>query len=286
MAPVAPDPERAAATPESGRTDATVLVVPCFNEQDRLPVESLREGLERDPTLAYVLVDDGSTDATRGRLEDVRRGFEARVRVESLPENAGKGAAVRHGVLCALADGPRFLGYWDADLATPLAAVRDLRDVLERRPHVLLVMGSRLQSLGRRVRRSALRHYAGRIMATLIARALGLAVYDTQCGAKLLRAGPETARLFEAPFLTRWLFDVEILARLVRLHRQRAAGAPERVVHEHPLEDWSDVPGSKVGPWDFPRALRDLHRIRRAYGLRDADLAPPASAVTPPPSPR
>jgi glycosyltransferase involved in cell wall biosynthesis len=286
MTCAAPAPERLATAPGSGEAAATVLVVPCFNEQDRLPVAGLRDGLARDPTLAYVLVDDGSTDATRARLEEVRRGFEARVRVESLRENAGKGAAVRHGVLCALGDGPRFVGYWDADLATPLAAVEDLREVLERRPQVLLVMGSRLQSLGRRVRRSALRHYAGRVMATLIARAIGLAVYDTQCGAKLLRAGPEAARLFEQPFLSRWLFDVEILARLARLHREGAGGAPEAVVHEHPLEEWSDVPGSKVRPMDFPRALADLRRIRRAYGRSARGGAAAPGDLTPPPSPR
>ena len=286
MPSAARDPAHRTDDPRPGTPADTVLVVPCFNEEDRLPVAVLREGLEQDPLLGLVLVDDGSTDATRGRLAEVRGGFEARVHVESLPHNAGKGAAVRHGILRALGGGPRFVGYWDSDLATPLAAVRDLRDVLERQPQVLLVMGSRLQALGRRVQRSALRHYAGRVMATLIARSVGLATYDTQCGAKLLRAGPTAARLFQEPFLTRWLFDVEILARLRRLHRQGAAGAPEEVVHEHPLEEWNDVPGSKVRPWDFFRALRDLRRIRKAYEPREDGPPAPGDAVTPPPTPR
>jgi hypothetical protein len=40
-------------------------------------------------------------------------------------------------------------------------------------------------------------------------------------------------------------------------------------VYELALRRWSHVPGSKVTPFDFFRACRDLVRIRRRYFPRD-----------------
>ena len=65
--------------------------------------------------------------------------------------------------------------------------------------------------LGRTIRRHAWRHAFGRAAATAVALALGAPVYDTQCGAKLLRVTAEVPRLLATPFRTRWLFDVEAL---------------------------------------------------------------------------
>jgi hypothetical protein len=67
--------------------------------------------------------------------------------------------------------------------------------------------------LGRDIRRSAFRHYAGRLFATFASLQLRLPVYDTQCGAKIFRATPEVVALFGRPFRLRWCFDVEVLSR-------------------------------------------------------------------------
>ena len=89
-------------------------------------------------------------------------------------------------------------------------------------------------------------------------------MYDTQCGAKLFRVGPLARRFVAKPFLTRWVFDVELLARLARLARATALPV-ERRVYEVPLLRWTDVPGSKVRPWDFLRSGLELVRIWNAY---------------------
>jgi hypothetical protein len=186
----------------------------------------------------------------------------------ALARNLGKGEAVRAGLLSALAGRPEFAGWWDADLATPLSETASLRAVLDARPGVWLAMGARVRMLGCAIDRRATRHVAGRVVATMISRALGLATYDTQCGAKLFRVAGTPPGLFDEAFLSRWLFDVEVLARLERRHRDGGGPPPEDVVVEVPLTRWTDVPGSKVRATDFVRAFFDLRRIRRRYGLR------------------
>ena len=212
-----------------------------------------------------VLVDDASRDGTADKLAELAGTLPKRVRFVALDRNMGKGEAVRRGVLEALRASPAYVGYWDADLATPLAALAPLRQALEADPARCLVMGSRIQRLGSAIRRSPLRHYAGRVMATFASRTLNLPVYDTQCGAKLFRVAPLFPRLFEKPFLSRWLFDVEILARIEAAAAEGLVKRALESVWEEPLLLWTDEPGSKVKAWDFVRALRDLRRIRKAY---------------------
>jgi hypothetical protein len=103
----------------------------------------------------------------------------------------------------------------------------------------------------------------GRAAATAIALVLGLRAYDTQCGAKLLRVTPALPGMLAEPFRAGWIFDVELLARLIQA-RGSSADAAE-AIYELPLESWSDVPGSKVGLLDYLRAGVDLLRIQRRY---------------------
>jgi hypothetical protein len=179
----------------------------------------------------------------------------------SLPANSGKGEAVRAGILTALADRPDAVGYWDADLSTPLDAIPAFSRVLEERPRVVMVLGTRIALLGRTIRRRAWRHYAGRVFATLASLTLRLAVYDTQCGAKLFRATPELASLFATPFRSRWIFDLEILARQLRQAAERGIESAEGTLFELPLDQWIHRSGSRLRPLALPRVMLDLGRI-------------------------
>lgn len=249
--------------PTAPRTE-TVLVVPCYNEAARLPVHEYVEFLEAHGGIGFLFVDDGSTDRTRARLEEIAEGGGERVGVLALPRNLGKAEAVRRGLLVAPGGGARFVGYWDADLATPLESAIAFRRVLRERPEVRWVLGSRVRLLGRSIERGALRHYLGRIFATVASLVLRLPVYDTQCGAKLFRADEGLAELLREPFVSRWAFDVELLARFAVRHGGAAPEIGRRVV-EVPLERWSDVEGSKLGLRAGARAFWDLSRIRGRY---------------------
>jgi glycosyltransferase involved in cell wall biosynthesis len=238
-----------------------LLVVPCYNEEKRLDVAAFRAFDAAD----FLFVNDGSRDGTLRVLESLRASDPRRFSILDLERNSGKAEAVRRGILAAIERKPEFTGFWDADLATPLSEVPGFLQVFASRPEIQMVFGARVRLLGREITRQASRHYLGRVGATLISRTLGLAVYDTQCGAKLFRTSDALRGVFARPFLSRWIFDVEILARFIEMQGRDAVA---RAVYEYPVSVWRDVKGSKVKSTDFLRALRDLWKIGRAYRLR------------------
>lgn len=242
-----------------------VIVVPCFNEADRLPVEGFARFAPTMPGLRFVLVDDGSSDATLEVLRALERRDPRRFTVLDLPYNRGKAEAVRAGMQRAFAEAPDFVGYWDADLATPLEEIPRFVEALEAVSTREMIFGARVQMLGRSIRRRALRHYVGRVFATLASQTLGLPVYDTQCGAKLFRSGPETSALFDEPFLSTWAFDVELVARRIARGGPEGRARARDAIFELPLECWTDMGISKVRPLDLGRATLDLLRIRQRY---------------------
>jgi dolichyl-phosphate beta-glucosyltransferase len=243
----------------------TSLIVPCFNEAKRLSIVSFREFLATDSITHLLFVDDGSEDDTHRVLKQLCTGYEQRTAILQQDRNRGKAEAVRRGILYALENwDPETVGFWDADLATPLETVERFRRILDERPGTEMVFGSRVKLLGRRVERRATRHYLGRVFATVVSVMLQLPIYDTQCGAKLFRVTRDLRQVFAQPFLSKWVFDVEILARYLQLSNGDIKRL-ECAIYEYPLETWIDVRGSKVRAQDFVIALADLARIRHRY---------------------
>jgi dolichyl-phosphate beta-glucosyltransferase len=216
--------------------------------------------LESHPQVSFIFVDDGSTDATYQRLSALAATHPSTAKVLKLERNSGKAEAVRQGMLAAFDSGADYCGYWDADLATPLRYIDVFAKHLSETDAVI-VFGSRVRLLGRHVERSAARHYIGRGFATIAGLALKIPIYDTQCGAKLLRASPSTRQLFERPFELGWTFDVELFARLLKLAEESGAIDPARQLVEWPLEEWRDAPGSKLRPAHFARIAWELTRL-------------------------
>jgi dolichyl-phosphate beta-glucosyltransferase len=240
---------------------SVAIVIPCYNEAPRLKVGQFKAYADADRAHRFVFVNDGSTDATLKVVQSLHQDDPQRCAYVDLPRNVGKGEAVRRGVLAAFEMNPDFVGYWDADLATPLETIPAFCQLLESRSDIAMVFGARVRLLGRDIERSPLRHYLGRVFATAASMTLGLPIYDTQCGAKLFRVCPLVRSLFEQPFMTRWLFDIEIIARLIKACRHDRLGSPDGLIYEFPLHTWHDVAGSKVKPLDFFRGFVDLARI-------------------------
>ena len=232
-----------------------ILVVPCYNEAGRLEVERWVRFAEEGPA-KILFVDDGSRDDTLRVLGAMHERSPERIETLHLSLNAGKGEAVRAGLKRGIELGAEAIGYSDADLATPPEEITRLFEALDDEPALLGVIGSRIKTLGTHIERRALRHYLGRVFATGAAVALGRPVYDTQCGAKVFRVGPVLERALEEPFVSRWAFDVELLARLFE-----GAPAGADVIHELPLRTWVHVAGSKLKASGMLKASLDLARI-------------------------
>jgi dolichyl-phosphate beta-glucosyltransferase len=250
----------------------TTIVVPCYNEAQRLDADAFFDFCERHPTIRFFLVNDGSTDGTLDMLRELERRAPESFCVLDQQPNQGKAEAVRRGMNAAFEQPASYAGYWDADLATPLEEIPRFIEILETRPELEILFGARVQLLGHSIERRTARHYLGRVFATITSLTLELAVYDTQCGAKLFRVTDDIQDLFGEPFCTNWIFDIELIARLIRARRSWRARGPEHVIREVPLQRWRDVAGSKVGPLDFFRGIAELWRVRRRYLRRgDAD---------------
>ena len=242
-------------------TLSTIVVMPCYNEAARLRRADIRDHFLRNPNTGVIFVDDGSHDATADVLTALCDEIGPQAATLRLPANRGKAEAVRAGLLAAIDAGPRYVAFWDADLATPLELVAEFQQVLDERIHLLMVLGARVRLLGFDIERQAARHFSGRLFATAASLALRIPVYDTQCGAKMFRATPEIRDILLQPFMSRWIFDVEILARLLARRRRDGAERPEQCMFELPLPKWADVRGSKVFLRDYVRAAVDLARI-------------------------
>jgi dolichyl-phosphate beta-glucosyltransferase len=247
----------------------TIIVVPCHNEAQRLNVDVFRSFARGHCDIKFLMVNDGSQDRTQSMLEQLAYSNPLQFDVLNLVENGGKAEAVRRGVLKAADSSPKNIGYWDADLATPLEAIPDFVAVLDRCRNIDLVMGVRLPMLGHRIRRRAVRRCLGMLFARITALVLGIRTKDTQCGAKMFRANPEILSLFSQSFRSRWIFDVELLARWIRLRRDVPGARIESTIYELPLETWEDVKGSKLKRGDFFKAISELASIWWRY-LRPA----------------
>ncbi len=230
------------------------MVIPCFDEARRLDSRQFT-AFAQSSEVKLLFVDDGSADETAEILAEMAARCPERLEFLRLDSNSGKGEAVRIGLLAAIAQGAAIAAYLDADLSTPLREIERLIEAVEQE-QVDVVLGSRVALLGCDIRRSATRHYLGRVFATAASITLRLPVYDTQCGAKAFRVSPSLRQALDQPFGSRWAFDVELIARLL-------AAKPKPRLLEVPLKQWVDVGGSKLSSAQMLLAGLDLLRLWR-----------------------
>ena len=227
------------------------IVIPAYNEAERLPptLAKLAAFLATQPLRAEILVvDDGSKDATCEVVEAAMRSMPTLRLVRQSP-NAGKGAAVRRGMLAARG---QIRVMFDADCSMPPEELtRLLAPIVECRAEIAI--GSRYAEGAKTVKQPAYRVLWSRLCNKLIQKSLVPGVLDTQCGFKAFTA--ETARdLVKIATNNGWAFDLEILALAARRgHRIAEVGV-----------EWTDDARSKINPLkDMWKVIREALTIRK-----------------------
>jgi glycosyltransferase involved in cell wall biosynthesis len=224
------------------------VIIPCKNEALRIDKNAFIQAIEKWPWISFCFIDDGSNDNTAEVLAHMTN-LSPAIHAIYLPKNVGKAEAVRTGALYLLENTTaEYIGFWDADLSTPLSEIPAFMHHFETSDYTEIVIGSRWPHLGADINRSTGRGIAGALAKAFIRKLLKVHVSDTQCGAKIFSRSI-AEKVFEKPFQTRWLFDVEILGRL--------GSKISTIVREHPLSSWYDVPGTKLGV----RALLEIIRL-------------------------
>ena len=236
------------------------IVIPCYNEEKRLPLDEYRSFIETTPNVLLCFVNDGSIDNTIHALEELKDTYPEKVDVISYTDNVGKAEAVRNGIQhCNTKYNHSTIAYLDADLATSLPECLKLAENVN--GQIEFCFGSRIRLVGTTIHRKKQRWLVGRVIATFISHLLKLNVYDTQCGCKLFTKALST-QLFKDPFISKWLFDVEIFFRMFSLYgRQHAI----KKMLEVPLSLWVDRGDSSVKATYIFKLWLDLYHIHKRY---------------------
>lgn len=222
----------------------TGIIIPCYNEEKRLNTQAFIDFIKSHQDYILCFVNDGSSDDTLKVLNKMKSALPERINIVNMEENVGKAEAVRAGALSLYANSTiDFIGFIDADLSTDFTDFKALVQTLKTDDKLELVYGSRNKEESQNVDRNFFRNIFSRIIKTFIYLILRLPIEDTQCGAKVFKR-ELIGIAFMKPFLTRWLFDIEIFIKLKRHY------SPENImnyIHEQPLKRWVHVEDSKLG---------------------------------------
>lgn len=238
----------------------SLLIIPFYNEFDRISLGDYIAAFSTNSPIDFLLVDDGSTDKTGEILNQFATDF-SNVQVLLCHKNVGKAEAIRTAVLGFPMLKYRYIGYLDADLATPVDELIQMISFANKHPQYSFLMGSRIKKMGSTIIRYSYRHYFGRFFATIVsAFVLKTPVYDTQCGAKIIEKNLALS-LFKEPFISRWLFDIELLLRFKQQHATYASR-----IYEYSLKIWIERGQSKITLRDLLGFPLQLLKIHRYYG--------------------
>lgn len=195
---------------DSGVQPELSIVIPCYNEELRLPrtIEQIERYLDGRPeSYELILVDDGSTDRTR-QVMDAAADRNHGVRLESLPHNRGKGRALAVGVEASR--GKEIL-LTDADLSTPIDELPKLQAALSNGAGIAIASRA-LRASRVEVSQPIYRVLMGKVFNLVVQAVLLPGIWDTQCGFKLFRA--DAARKAFAGLITDGFgYDPEVLYR-------------------------------------------------------------------------
>lgn len=239
------------------------IIIPCYNEANRLNIEAYKTFQKQNKSFDLLFVNDGSTDNTLSVINNLKAEL-PNTSILNFKKNSGKAEAIRQSVL-SLEYNYKYIGYLDADLSTPLSEILRLLNIAKTE-NKRFVLGSRIKVLNASIKRKVYRHFFGRLVATFIdSLVLKLEIYDTQCGAKIINR-ELAASIFKEEFKTKWLFDVELLART-----KKGFGIAycKNNILEVPLNQWHDTEDTRILFIDFLKTPFVLIKLYYYYKQND-----------------
>ena len=230
----------------------TYVIVPCYNEEQRLDTDYWNR-LIKSLDFEWIFVNDGSTDNTKSKLEEIKN-----KNTLNLEVNSGKAEAIRYGINYAISrseENDLVASYIDADSAFQTNDVKRIFEIFKEKmiaKQIDSVWASRVALAGRNIKRSTTRHHLARIIITIIGFVDKKIPYDPQTGFKIFHLNHKVKQIFENRFKTRWFFDIEILRRWESLTGSRMD------IWEEPVIYWKEVSGSKVNNRQYLRIFKEL----------------------------
>lgn len=268
------------------------IIIPAYNESQRLNImlKDTMDYLQQNATtlcqdclhynvhksfntktpFCVVIVNDGSNDDTvscaKEFLESSNEYSKISHEILSLPQNRGKGAAVKTGMLHSYTNSHMLL-MADADGATNIASIVDLlQTMLQHSKHstsLPVVFGSRAHlSHESKAKRSRIRTWLMQAFHFFVKTLCSRKIHDTQCGFKLFPSN-SIPLLFGNLHLERWAFDTELVVISERLG----------INIEEVAVEWHEVDGSKLNTGKLALIcnsicmLRDMICVRICYSL-------------------
>jgi len=237
------------------------VVIPCYNEEERLSGQEFKDFAHKNLGYHLCFVNDGSTDNTLNVLKELQLGNEEHISIYDCAKNGGKAEAVRQGMLHLEKDAQLdYIGFLDADLSTDFRDFDELVATLEA-SDFKIVSGSRMSRMGADITKESARKVISMTINLIIRKILRMPFNDTQCGAKVMDRDL-IKDMFTKPFITKWLFDVEIF---MRMRKHFGAEKAKSLICEQPLKRWIHADGSKLSMKDSVKIVGQLAKIAISY---------------------
>jgi glycosyltransferase involved in cell wall biosynthesis len=239
----------------------SVIVVPCFNEENRLNLKYWKNIIDERLNIFWIFVNDGSKDKTIDMLLKLKN--KSNVLILDNPTNKGKAEAIRVGMNEALklSRGFQLIGFCDSDCAFAKEDIfilvdKAITDINNQKTFKIWI-SSRIALSGRKIIRKRSRHYIGRIISTFISSGWNAAPYDTQSGLKFFCNNSDLKLALLKPFKTKWFCDLELITRTL------AQNPKQNIIWEEPLHYWKDIGNSRITIRQFPKIFIEIYQIKK-----------------------
>jgi dolichyl-phosphate beta-glucosyltransferase len=241
-----------------------ITIIPVYNEEKRFNYNEIKNLVDFHQNIngKILFINDGSTDKTLELLQKLERNSK-NIFINDLPNNLGKANALRHGLLHSIGKS-EFIAYLDFDFATSSSTFKQKFNELsqiDKESNTLIFCSRSIGISLNKINRPLYRTMPSNILGAFSDWLFKIPISDTQCGCKFfyIKNLDDFNRALQPLFIGKWFFEIELMCRLKKEKIQNVK------IIESPLEEWNDIPGSKVKVIDFFKSFVILVYLKIKY---------------------